>query len=203
MSQESPDAVESVTSEAPVAEQKPARDRPVLLGIGAVAAVALAVAFVAWLAIDRDDDGQSAAPPTTSVAVPEIATVADLRALGNTVFYWAGTRPDTHFELTSADDGTVFIRYLAPGQAAGSQQPALTVATYARPNGFAEVERAAKRGNVARIDLPEGGVAVADEKGKRNVHFAYPGQPYQVEVYSPQPGVARRLVESGAITRFS
>jgi hypothetical protein len=214
MSQASPDAGGSAPSDAPAAEKERARRKPALFGAGAVVAVALAVAFVAWLAIDRGDETSTpqaestipsgTAPATTSpVATPRIATIADLRALKNTAFYWAGNRVGTRFELTSAADGTVFIRYLAPGQQAGSQAPALTVATYSRPDGFAEVERAAKRANVTRLDLPEGGLAVVDERGKRNVHLAYPGQPYQVEVYSPQPGLARRLVESGAIVRFS
>ena len=117
-------------------------------------------------------------------------------------FYWAGVRSGTRIELT-APDGTVFIRYLPPGEPAGSTAPALTVATYPRSNAFDEVSRAAEGENVTKLDLPGGGVASVDETSGTNVHLAYPDQPYQVEVYSPQVGEARNLVANGTIRAFS
>jgi hypothetical protein len=189
------------------AHDAPARSsrRRALLGVGAVVAVGLVAAFLAWFFIVRtDDDETSAAPTAPSTAVPEIASLADLRALADAgqTFYWAGVRSGRRFELT-APDGTVFIRYLPPGEQPGSAAPALTVATYPRSNGFEEVSRAAEGEDVTRLELPRGGLAVVDQTSRTNVHLAYPGQPYQVEVYSPRVGEARRLVVNGTVRPYS
>ena len=135
---------------------------------------------------------------------PEIASLADLRALADSgeTFYWAGVRSGTQIEL-AASDGTVFIRYLPPGEPAGSTAPALTVATYPRANAFDEVSRAAEDADATQLELPRGGLAVAGGTGGTNVHLAYPGQPYQVEVYSPRVGEALRLVANGTVRPYS
>ena len=175
------------------------------LRVVAVVAVGVGAALLAWLLIVRPgDDGAGAAPPLPAAALPEIASLADLRALTDAgeTFYWAGVRPETRIELT-APDGTVFIRYLPSGEKAGSAAPALTVATYPRSNAFDEVSRAAEGADVTKLDLPRGGLAVVDEKTRTNVHLAYPGQPYQVEVYSPRVGEAERLVANGTVRLYS
>ena len=176
-----------------------------LLGVSAVVAVGVGAALLAWLLIVRpSDDGTGAAPPLPSTALPEIASLADLRALTDSgqTFYWAGVRTGMRIELT-APDGTVFIRYLPSGEQAGSAAPALTVATYPRSNGFEEVSRAAEGADVTKLELPRGGLAVVDETTGTNVHLAYPGQPYQVEVYSPRVGEARRLVANATVRLYS
>jgi hypothetical protein len=94
---------------------------------------------------------------------------------------------------------TSFVRYLPAGTAAGDMQPHLTVATYARPNGFAEIQAAAKNPKAKTIDLEGGGIAVYDPAVPTNVHLAYAEDAYQVEVFSPDAGVALRLVTKGAI----
>jgi hypothetical protein len=78
-------------------------------------------------------------------------------------------------------------------------QPHLTVATYARPNGFAEIQAAAKNPKAKTIDLEGGGIAVYDPAVPTNVHLAYAEDAYQVEVFSPDAGVALGLVTKGAI----
>ena len=65
------------------------------------------------------------------------------------------------------------------------------------------MSRAAEGENATKLDLPGGGVASVDGTTGTNVHLAYPDEPYQVEVYAPQPGLARSLVENGTIRAFS
>jgi hypothetical protein len=178
---------------------------PALLGVAAVVAIGIAAGVLAWLLIGGSDDESSTSAPTApSAAVPQIASLDDLRALADSgdTFYWAGVRSGTRIELT-ATDGTVFIRYLPPGQPASTSAPVLTVATYPRANAFEEVSNVSEGENVTTIDLPRGGLAVVDETGGTNVHLAYPDEPYQAEVYSPQVGLARTLVENGTIRPFS
>jgi hypothetical protein len=182
--------------------------------IGAVLALGFAASFVTWLAVTRDEDdaipptpaSQASNAETATVAVatalqPTLVSAAELRGVAATSaipVYWAGRRASTRVEVSSRTDGTFFVRYLPRGWQAGDSRVALTIATYPRPNGFAEVQRAAHPG-ASTLALPGGGLAVYDAAGSTSVHLAYPGQAYQVEVFAPKPGVARTLVASGSV----
>ena len=191
--------------------KEPSRSGGHRVRIGAVAAVALAGAFVAWLLIAGDDETPSTVTtplagvttvPRETATSPEIATVARLRGAADSSsvpFHWVGPRPRTKLELTRAPSGAIFIRYLPPSARAGDLRAFLTVATYPRPNAFAEVTRASTADGAETIRLAGGGIAVYDEDEPTNVHIAYPAQPYQIEVFAPTPGIARRLVASGAV----
>jgi hypothetical protein len=202
------------SQQAPPSEQQPSQ-RP-NIRLGALIAVGLAGAFIAWLLVGRDDDelalgtsgtiaqtatAATTAPPAAFAVEPTLVSPEQLRGLAarNEIpVYWAGLRAGTRLEVSSRSDGTFYVRYLPAGVQAGDEGPALTVATYPRANGFAEVRRAARRGTKT-IPLPGGGLAVYDASGSTNVHLAYPHEPYQVEVFSPRLDVARGLVVSGAV----
>jgi hypothetical protein len=178
-------------------------------------ALAIAAAFVAWLVWGRNRNEPSTAPRVTTTILPQatptpagaatrpaLVTLAKLRTQASrspVPFNWVGSRPGTHIELTRTPGGTVFIRYLPPNARAGDLRPFLTIATYPRPNSFAEVQNAAKEQNDEKIDLAGGAIAVFDRNRPTNVHIGYPGQPYQVEVFAPAPGEARRLVADGEV----
>jgi hypothetical protein len=61
------------------------------------------------------------------------------------------------------------------------------------------VSAIASRKHLAVKRLPNGGIAVTRRGRPQNIYLVYPSQPYQVEVYAPTAGEARRLVLSGAI----
>jgi hypothetical protein len=169
--------------------------------LGAVIAVGLAAAFVAWLVLDRvgDDSGSGAEPAgEVSPSIMSLDELGDLAASTETPLYWAGPRAGTRYEVTRTSTGTVYVRYLPPELQAGDVQPALTVVTYPIENALARIRAGATEGST-RIQLPGGGLAVIDPARPTNVHFSYPGQAAQVEVYSPERGQARRLVVSGAV----
>ncbi len=208
---------------APEAPESPAAGsrRPAKRGhgpafrFGAVAALAVAGGLVAWVLVDRSDYDQSAqgttapaatptspAAPAETVGQPAIRTIAELRAaaeISPNPIYWAGARAGTQLEVSQTSGGTVFVRYLPQGTAAGDTQPHLTVATYARPNGYAEVQAAAKNDGSRSLELEGGGLAVYDPRVPGNVHLAFPGQTYQIEVFSPEDDLALRLVTNGKI----
>ena len=149
------------------------------------------------VALDRSRERRqtSAAPTAPSAAVPEIASLADLRALADSgeTFYWAGVRSGTRIEL-AASDGTVFIRYLPPGEPAGSTAPALTVATYPRANAFDEVSRAAEDEDATQLELPRGGLAVAARRAART--STSPTRASRTRSRSTRPGSARPCASS-------
>lgn len=168
-----------------------------------------------WVLVDRSDDEKAAQGTTTTavtptlpttpsetVSQPAIRTIAELRAaaaISPNPIYWAGARAGTRLEFSQTSGGTVFVRYLPQSAAAGDLQPHLTVATYARPNGYAEVQAAAKNKGSRTLQLEGGGLAVYDPKVPTNLHLAFPDEHYQVEVFAPQRGLALSLVSSGKI----
>ena len=199
---------ETVTSELdsnPSAGPSPSRGR--WLGIGAALGVAAAVALavVLWL-VFRGDDGEPAPAPARATAANGLGAVAvspaELRALAATLghpIYWLGRMPGVTYELARTDAGAVFVRYLPSGVAPGANQPYLTVATYPFPRAFAAVRRTAARNPTGAIRLSGGGLAVVDAGYPKSIHAAYPGVPYQVEVFDPSPARARAVVSSGQV----
>ena len=98
--------------------------------VGAVIAVAIAVAFVVWLLV-RGGDSNTASTTTNGQAVGPVATSEDeLRSLSDELghpLYWAGPIPDRTYELTRTSDNRVFIRYLPKGVPVGIRQAAYTI----------------------------------------------------------------------------
>lgn len=178
-------------------------------GIGTLVVVAVAAAFVTWVLIDRNEQATSSAPDSTpavekpvSTEGPRIATVDGLSALsalrGAPVF-WVGARASTLYEVTENSAGQVFVRYLPNGTPLGSPRPDfLTIATYPRPDAFADLEAAAERPGAVTIELP-GGLAVYDGAVPTSVYVAFRGSTQQIEVYSPSALEAQRVVESGHV----
>jgi hypothetical protein len=133
---------------------------------------------------------------------PTAATPADLRTLAQRVghpIYWAGPKPGYTYELSTASNGSVFIRYLPSGVGVGDPRARyLTVATYPFPGALAAVAKTAN--SATRIELDRGGIGVVDSAYPKSIHLAYPGSDYQIEVYDPSPSTGRQLVASGAIS---
>jgi len=189
----------------------PARDRSIR--VGAVVAVALAVAFVVWLLVRNSGSSstkQTVSNPATTAAkgpktkplleaasVPTLKTLAAV--LGHPV-YWAGARSGTTYELTQTADGRIYIRYLPKGVRVGDQHANyLIVATYPVRNAYRAVQTAAKEKGAETFGIASGGKALVNSSAPTNVYFAYPRSDYQVEVFDPHPGRARSLVSSGKI----
>jgi hypothetical protein len=177
-----------------------------------VVAIAVAAGVLAWVVIDHRNGSNSTSATATTVTTkgtttfkssgPSIVSATQLRAAADSSalpVYWAGVRPGTRIELTRTATGSIFVRYLPASARAGSREPYLTVATYARPNGFNEVKAAAAKPKAITIRLAGGGIAVYTRAEPKNMHIAYPTQPYQVEVFSPRAGVAKALTVGGAI----
>lgn len=183
--------------------------------VGAVIALALAIAFVVWILVrDTGDRAGTKAAERAPVAEPAsrrlrkpgllvAATVKELTTLAAIVeypIYWAGPKPGVKYELTHTPDGRIYIRYLPAGVKIGDRRGKyLIVATYPVKNGYKAVQNAAKANGAVVMRLPRHGLAVFNVSAPTNVYFAYPGRSYQVEVYDPDPLRARELVLSGQI----
>ena len=144
----------------------------------------------------------------TPVPVPGVPRVVSARELSRFAasrgsgLFWAGTRPGTVIELTETRQGNLFVRYLPNASRVGSPEASfLVVATYGRPDAFADLQAAAARPGAVRLRVRGGGLAVYDRTHPTSVYLAYPHSDRQVEVYDPNASEARRLVSSGAIVR--
>jgi len=136
-------------------------------------------------------------PSVTATSPNALKSLA--RSLGHPI-YWVGTKKGYTYELTRGAQGQVTIRYLPPGTNIGAVGAYLTVATYPFPGAFAAIRHVAKQRNEETIVLPKGGRAVIATNNPRDVHLAYPGSDYQIEVFDPSAGSARRMVTSGQLT---
>jgi len=171
--------------------------------VGAIIAVAIAVAFVAWLLV-RGGDSNTASTTTNGQAVGPVATSEDeLRSLSDELghpLYWAGPIPDQTYELTRTSDNRVFIRYLPKGVPIGIRQAAYTiVGTYPVENAYKVLQGLAKKPDESSFSAPSGGFAVYSTTQANNVYLAYPGSNLQIEVYDPSPQKARGLITSGQV----
>jgi hypothetical protein len=168
------------------------------LRIGAVVAIAVAVAFVAWLIFKGDDNNSK-----TKVSPPLAASMSDLQAARDSVghpVYWAGQRRGQTYELTHLANGNIFIRYLPSRTDVGAPRPDyLTVGTYPFKNADKTLAKLARTKDAVSRQLPRGGIVVAKQANSLNVYLAYPGDNLQVEVYDRHPGRALQLASSGRI----
>jgi hypothetical protein len=159
----------------------------------ALVAIAVAVGLILWLALRNTSSGGGKA-----VSAADLQKLA--AAVGHPVF-WLGQQDGDTNELTRRSDGSIIVRYLPPGVGVGAQGQYWSVATYPFPGAFAGIQRALRAGGATRIKLAYGGLAEYLNTNPNNVHAAYPGYAYQVEVFAPG-GQAVALVQAGRLTSF-
>jgi hypothetical protein len=136
-------------------------------------------------------------------AKPTAVSAAGLRAVAKSLghpLYWIGPKNGDTYELTQANNGNVFIRYLPPGVQVGAPQAYLSVATYPFPGALAATRALGKQKSVETIVLANGGVAVIGKSYPQSVHIAYPGSNFQVELFDPSAAKARQIVSSGQVS---
>jgi hypothetical protein len=178
----------------------PGRLRNTRIRFGAVLAVAVAVAFVAWLLVGRGGSSFSMAPVTpvapSALSASGLVTLAE--QVGHPV-YWAGTKPGYAYEYRRNSTDNIFIRYLPAGTAAGAKGRFLSIGTYRLVDAYGAIQRAAKNKGSVTVKLPNDGLAVYNPARPTAYWFAYPGSHYQVGVFAPTAGEARRLVLEGRV----
>lgn len=171
--------------------------------LGALIAIAIAGGFVLWAAIGGCGDGGSSVTPTESHGTEPIALSASgLSTLAAAIpdpVYWVGMQAERMYELSQTADGKSYVRYLPPGVKAGDSRTVLTVGTYPLEDAYAATESASKQEGSVAIPVPGDAVAFHGEGSDTNAYVAFPGSDFQIEVYDPIPGQARRLVEQGAV----
>ena len=184
--------------EAPIVPEAAPTRRLRRLLLATAATVVVAGAAAAALLLLRGGD---ASPPDVRAGVPVVVSADELAAHADAVgarVYWAGTIEGRRLELTTTSSGT-FVRYLPPGVDAGSDDRALTVASYPLANAFATATSRARNPQMASARTQQGGLAVWSRERPTSVYLAFPDVRQLIEIYSPDADEARRLARSGRI----
>jgi hypothetical protein len=137
--------------------------------------------------------------PSSVVAVSADRLKALAASLGRPI-YWAGSKPNFTYELTRTSDGKIYVRYLPAGVSVGAPKAYLTVGTYPVRNAYRVTRAAGSGANSVKIAVGGGAVAVYNRGHPTNVYLAYPGSNFQIEVFDPNRGEAKKLVASESIT---
>jgi hypothetical protein len=177
--------------------------------VGAAVAVVLAALFVAWVVFGTPgDDGKPEASitnPGTSTGGgtnPVALSFSGLKTLVGALHqpvYWVGTKRGTSYEFRQLANGIVYLRYLPTGTQAGDPNTFLTVGTYPVSNAYAISQQIVKGSDVSQIEAGDNAVAYSSTKSTNNAYVVFSGSDYQIEVYSPTPGVARSFIAQGAV----
>lgn len=163
--------------------------------VGAVLALALAAAFVAWLVIRHfsDDSSSAVSGDISSTSAADLRRVA--AEVGHPV-YWIGVLPDRNMELTRTSDGRIYVRYLPTDVQIGVPKPYLTISTYPYPRAYKAIRTLAKRNHVRTLRRLDGGIAMVSSSQPTSVYVARPGEDVEVEVFSPSVSGARNVALS-------
>ncbi len=166
---------------------------------GLLAVLVIALIGALALLFLRDDE------VTLTVDEPEIVSasqLSDLAADADPPIYWVGERDGVEYEVTETSTGRFYVRYLEDGAEAGDERAEfVTVGSYPSRNGVGSLRRAAdNRGGSELGKTADGAVLLIDPSSPNNAHFAYRGDEFQVEVFSPVPGEALRLASEGQAT---
>lgn len=132
--------------------------------------------------------------------VTEEQLKAEVAKLGYPV-YWLGPKQNTVLEFTKRADGRVYIRYLKPGTTAGSYDRFLTAGTYPMPDAYKVVKEIGQLPDATKVKV-KGGVGAQSAKKPESVYVAFRGKDLQLEVYSPDSGVAVDEVTNGNLVPF-
>ncbi len=203
--EQAPEANRGATG--PAKNSAPANPR---VRIGAVIALAIVAGIVAWVIVDRNSNSNPSAATTTGtqpvtgpvvkpigpVALREAALRSEAVNIGQPI-YWAGAQRGHTYEFTRTNSNKLYVRYLPSSVKAGAPgSKYLIVATYPDTNAYRGLLAVS---NGQQVKVPGGGIALVDTGYPKSVHLAFPGVPYQVEVYDLSPATALRVATSGKV----
>jgi hypothetical protein len=169
--------------------------------IGVVILIAIAVAVGAWLILGHDSKGKKKQNARTYKAIGPLALhqsglMARALTLGQPM-YWAGPKPGFRYEFWRTSKGYIYVRYLPKGVHVGSDgKKYLVIGTYYVPGAVQALKKESKgRG----VQGPHGSYIYARPKDPKSVLIAWPGKPYEVEVYSPHASESATIAESDQV----
>jgi hypothetical protein len=167
-----------------------------VLGVVVALMLLAGAGFAGWFIRGEDED----ATKEIKVGVPTIVSSSELQdfAVDHYPLYWAGKVPDTKIELTLTSKNGVFVRYIPKDAKAGVEDEHLTVATYDSIGGYDGLAGASKK--VADVEHGKNGAVITVFKEQPlSTYFSFENATFQVEVFSPNKGEAKKMTDAGDI----
>jgi hypothetical protein len=164
-----------------------------------VIAVAAVAGFLIWLFVIREDETTAPVTGSEPVTVSEDELVQVAADVGHPV-YWIGPQEGTELEVTTLDDGRVYVRYLDKGAQAGDPRPQFfTVGSYPLDDPYQALKDVAEQVGAIVKKTPDDELVVTNENTPNSVYIASKDSEVQVEVYDPDPDRALEIATSGAV----
>lgn len=167
-----------------------------------VCAALIGLMVVAILVVDLADGSND-----SDGSAGELVTLTEFELLSRAATieptpYWVGPRPGTdHFELEKDREGNVYVRYSTSAVAARHPHSEfLTVASYPVAEAQQRLEAAAGEAKGEELSHNAGSMVLGSSNSD-SAYVVFEERPeLQLEVYSPRPGEAFKLANSGALT---
>jgi hypothetical protein len=158
----------------------------------------VAVLLVGLAGCGSSDDGVALTAGEPKVV--SASQLSDFAGAADVPVYWLGERLGSKYELTETETGRIFVRYLRGDATAGDPRSSFdTVATYPSAGGAAKLRHAARAQGGAELGRAADGAVLLADPAATSAYLAYPDGDVQVELYSPEPGQAKRLAVAGAV----
>jgi hypothetical protein len=165
--------------------------------IGALVAIVVIAGIVIWLAVGNNNSSTTSLD-TSAVAISPSGLTTLANAL-NQPIYWVGTRDNVTYEISRPTNGRILLGYLPSNLKVGDRTPHLTVGTYPITDAYSVTQAAARQPGTVKIGVGGGAVAFYNKAYPNSAFVSYPGSSYQIEVYDPTAGGARKLIASGQV----
>jgi hypothetical protein len=184
-------------------ENEPTRNAPapglgrMQFRLGALVVIVAIAGIVIWLAVGRNSSSTTSLD-TTAVATSPLGLTQLAGALKQPI-YWVGERSNVTYEVSRPDNGRILVGYLASGLKVGDRTPHLTVGTYPITDAYSVTRRAASQPGTVKIDVGGGAIAFYNKAYPNSAFVSYPGSSYQIEVFDPTAGGAKKLIENGKV----
>lgn len=165
---------------------------------GLIAAGVVVLAIVIFGGDSGDDSSSAGEAESEAVALSEAELLAQASGLGGPA-WWVGPREDTEsYELTTTEDGRIYIRYLTGDAEAGDESAEfVSVGTYPLADAKAALQRSATESG-GTVEREQGFDLLVGEND--NAYVVFDDEPgVQVEIYSPEPGEAEQLARDGEL----
>ena len=166
--------------------------------LGALIAILAIGGIVLWLALSGDDDNASTAQGSNAVEISQDG-LSNLASSLNQPIYWIGPKDGVKYELVRRSN-QILVGYVPSDQEVGKADPHTVIGTYQMSDAYGVTQRAADQPGTVKIPAPNGGVAFYNQAYPLSAFVSYPGSDFQIEVYDPKAGAARRLVRTAAVT---
>lgn len=177
--------------------------RWLIVGVAGVSILLTALVFMFTSFGDKVSFNNGSNKINGQVALTEEQLFTLVKENGVTA-YWSGPQPNAMYALTITPDKQVYVKYLPDGKGLGD--PNLNyrvIASYPEPGAYDITRAAGTQANSVAFVNSDGAAVYYSKDKPTNVYVAFSGEPYEIEIFDPDPNTALNLgTQTGAILQI-